>query len=383
MSNVYHALGTLLVLVLGGLLSAYLFLGGNDTSEPVPEEIIHPVVETTVFSAKAVTIPVKTHGIIQAQKHIDLVAEISGQVETTHSSFVAGGRFARGSTLLTVSDIAYKTALADAEAALSLAQDQLALEQARANQAKKEWQDLGSDEANALFLRKHSLAAANTQRHAAQKRVDQAKYEFDKTRIRAPFNGRITQLFTHQGGFVNRGSPVAQFYAIDTMEIHVPVNQMQLTRLNADWPLTKAGIQAEITATVGSQTFTWQGDVIGSNARIEPQHQTVNLVIALKAPEAIPGMHAVVTLTGKPFSDVISLPKAALHNRQFIMTVDAQNRLRMLPATILAETQTLAYVQVPSLSKDTRVVIKRFLNAVDGMQVQTHSSSDDNRETNL
>ena len=94
-----------------------------------------------------------------------------------------------------------------------------------------EWRELGSAEANDLFLRKPQLRAAELAVTAAEADVAASKLALERTVIRAPFDGRVLQKRADVGQFVGNGTPLAQVYAIEALELRLPVSDAQLALL--------------------------------------------------------------------------------------------------------------------------------------------------------
>ena len=82
--------------------------------------------------------------------------------------FAQGGFFAVDEPLVKVEDVDYQFLIARAESQVAAARQRLAEEEGRALQAKREWRDLGSVQANALFLREPQLASAKAALRASE-----------------------------------------------------------------------------------------------------------------------------------------------------------------------------------------------------------------------
>src|SRR5690606_19307376 len=144
--------------------------------------------------------------------------------------------FGAGEALLQLDPRDYETALDQAEAALADARNTLAQEQGQARQAKREWRDLGNEQANNLFLRKPQLAAAEARVGAAEAGVRQAQLNLERTAIRLPFAGRIVDINVNLGQYVSANTVVASVYDSAVMEVRLPLSthEMQLLNLNAN-----------------------------------------------------------------------------------------------------------------------------------------------------
>ena len=125
----------------------------------------------------------------------------------------------------------YEFAIARALAQEAAAAQRVAEERGRNLQAQREWRDLGTVEANDLFLRKPQLRAAEASMAAAQADVSAAELALARTTVRAPFDGRLESKSVDIGQFVAPGTVLAQVYATDGVEVHLPISDSQLALL--------------------------------------------------------------------------------------------------------------------------------------------------------
>ena len=201
-----------------GLVATWVVLTAK--AEPqagAPPERPAPMVEVMTAAPAEHQLRVRTQGTIRAKTQVELAAQVAGKVINVSQNFADGGFFQAGDTLLTIERDDYEFALARTEAALAQAEQRLAEERGRSRQAEREWRELGSTEANDLFLRKPQLRAAELSVSAAQADVAASKLALDRTIVRAPFDGRVLQKRADVGQFVGNGTPLAQVYAIEAL----------------------------------------------------------------------------------------------------------------------------------------------------------------------
>ena len=194
------------IVVVVGFGIAFQILTGKPKPEPMALAEPPPIpVQTVVASPQSERLWITTQGTVEPTIATRLSAEVSGQVLKVSNNFVEGGFFRKGDILLEVQATQYQLALARAQSQLAAAEQRLAEEQGRALQAKREWRDLGSESANALFLREPQLSAAKASLEAAKFEVQKAEQDLDKTRIRAPFDGRVRQKLADLGQYIGVG----------------------------------------------------------------------------------------------------------------------------------------------------------------------------------
>ncbi|MCB1841917.1 MAG: efflux transporter periplasmic adaptor subunit, partial [Halioglobus sp.] len=163
-----NAVVAALVLLLGGL-AAYAVLVGKP--EPLPEvapEPQAPLVDVVIATPREQALTVRTQGTVRPLREVKLVSRVNGRVERVSPRFAVGGFFAANQELVKVEDVDYRLAIARAESQVAAAKQRLAEERGRSRQAEREWRDLGTSEANALFLRKPQIAAAEAALRASE-----------------------------------------------------------------------------------------------------------------------------------------------------------------------------------------------------------------------
>ena len=155
-----NGLWALLVLLIGGGAAYGLLVGKSGPEPETPPEYAPPIVEVVSATPSLWALAVETQGTVRPLREIKLVSQVAGRVESVSPRFAEGGFFNAGESLVKIEGVDYEFVIARAKAQVAAAQQRVAEEQGRTLQAKREWRDLGSDQANALFLRRPQLASA-------------------------------------------------------------------------------------------------------------------------------------------------------------------------------------------------------------------------------
>ena len=177
----------LTILFLGLLIAFAVYWFRPQPSLRPPIEPVLPSVSVLAVDLQSHRLGVNTQGTVAPQRRIDLVAEVAGRVIEVSDAFADGAPFAKGELLFRLDDSDYQYQLVEAESQIATAARELALEKGQARQAKREWRDLGSQEANALFLRQPQVRAAEAQLAAARAQRDAVRLDIERTIVRAPF----------------------------------------------------------------------------------------------------------------------------------------------------------------------------------------------------
>ncbi len=378
-------LATVAVIGLGVTLSWGLLVGKPG---PEPEALpADPLPRVDVVSAepRSLELSVSAQGTVRPVRAIDLVSRVAGQVESVAAEFAAGSFFRDGDPLVAIEDVDYRFAIARAQSAVAAAQQRVAEEEGRALQAKREWRDLGNPAANALFLREPQLASARAALKAAQADLGAAELDLQRTRVDAPFNGRISEKFVDVGQYVTPGTRIARVYATDAVEVRLPLTDRQVALLNL--PLHYRGEDnpealpaVTLRATFGSRDWEWQGRIVRTDASIDEDSRVVYAVAEVQEPFArgpggerpplVPGLFVSATVSGRTLEAVSSLPRSALRSESAVMLVDKRQQVVDRVVTVLQSEGGQVWVQ--GLQRGDRVIVREPTVTVAGMRVEVN-----------
>lgn len=363
----------LAIVVVAGIATIALVLGlAPKPEEKVAEEAIPPVADVVYAEPGRHTLLVPSQGSVHARHEIELVARVGGSIQSVNDAFVAGGFFDSGEALLQIEPADYRHQLTRAESQLAEAESILAQERGRAKQAKREWRDLGSDTANALFLRKPQLSAAEAAVAAARADRDQAKLELDRTRITTPFAGRVVETFVDLGQYVAPGTKLATVHSTGIAEVRLPLTDQQLYLL--DLPLGQSfenGPAVRLRAQIAGQQREWRGRLVRTEAAIDPNSRFVYAVAQVKNPyegaaPLINGLFVEADIAGKTFSDITRLPRQALHEGDHLLVLDAENKLHFKTVELLQAAGEEVWVR-GDIANGEKVVISSLGYSREGM----------------
>ena len=374
---------TALVVLTGSLLAALLLFGKPKPQPVVPPVIPAPQVEVLELTPMTRQVTVTTQGTVQPRREIDLVAQVAGKVVMVPDNFAAGGFFAEGDRLLQIEDDDYRFALVRAKARVADAEQLLATEQGRARQARREWRELGSEEANALFLREPQLASARAALAAAEAELAQAELDLARTAILSPFDGRIRETFVDLGQYVSSGTQVARIYSTDRVEVRLPLTDRQVALLDLPLDYYQQGRDLEpvpvtLTGEFAGQRWQWQGQISRTDASIDIESRVLYAVAEVldpfrrdpdtgRPPLSI-GQYVEAEIDGRALNGILSVPRSALRSQNTIWTVDAENRLRVQPVNIIQSRDQEVLVRMPD-DEPLRLVVSSLSLAIDGMAV--------------
>jgi RND family efflux transporter MFP subunit len=380
-----------LVVLVGGGFGAWVLLTARQDVETRPPEILPPLVRVVEAKPQTLQLRVTSQGTVMPRTETSLVPEVAGRVVAISPSLVDGGFFGRGDVLLSIDPRDYELALARTRSMVAQAETQLAREIAEAQVARREWRLLGRGEPSPLTSRTLHVAEAKAALAAARAITEQAAYNLARTKIRAPFAGRVRDKQVDLGQYVVSGAPIATIYAVDAVEIRLPIPDSELAyldlslRYQGDDVASQPGPTVRLWATFAGKVHEWSGRIVRTEGEIDRKTRVVYAVVRVEDPygrgpdpERPPlavGMFVEAKIMGKVVENVVVLPRAAMRSHNQVLIVDDERRLRFRTVEILRADREQVVVQ-NGLTAGERVSMSALDAVIDGMKVRTIESKE-------
>jgi RND family efflux transporter MFP subunit len=372
-----------IVLVGGAGFVAYLLYINRPPVETQAPTVEPPGVRVQPVTFTTVSLTVASQGTVQPRTASQLVPEISGPITEVAPSFAVGGFFEEGDVLLTIDPYDYQQAVITARSQRAQAELRLAQEEAEADVARREWEELGRGDPSALTLRQPQVEEARAAVEAAEAALDRATRDLERAEIKAPYAGRVQSKEVDVGQFVNKGDRLAGIYAVDSAEIRLPLPDGELAYV--DVPLSYRGGQqltgprVTVSADFAGRRHTWQGRVVRTESEIDPISRMVHVVAEVRDPYApgsdparpplAAGMFVEAEIAGRTVSDVVVLPWAALRGRDQVLVVDESSRLRYRQVEVLRSTSDEVLIR-SGLAEGELVSVSALDAVTEGMVVR-------------
>lgn len=279
---------------------------------------------------------IDSFGTVKPRTQSILVAQASGQIIDSSEQFREGGFFEKDDVLLQLDDRDHRAEVKSAQANLLTAQQGFQEEQARSRQAIVDWQRLGNGEqASDLVLREPQLAAAKAQVLSAQAQLEKANLNLERTKITAPYAGRVLSRNVDLGQVVSNNTQLATIYAIDSVEIRLPIKNKDLPFIDLpeqfrDGMSSASGSAVEFSSNlVGVQK--WQGQVARTEGAIDENAQQLYVVAQINDPYKATtqnqypikiGQYIKAQISGKLVADVLVIPNSAIYQGTYVYIVE-------------------------------------------------------------
>lgn len=369
MPRILKVLLPILVLVFAVLFARHL-LRNQPTAERRAPPPPTPVVEVQKLSPQSYQLVEHSRGSVQARTRGNLVAEVTGAVVAVSENYRSGAFFNKDDELLRIDPRDYAAAVTIAESELAQARLNVADQQAKADQAQRDWQRLGlSGKPSDLTLRKPQLAGAQAALAAAKARLSQAKTNLARTRIRAPYDGRLLTQLVDIGEFVSSGKSLGEIYATDALEVRLPLSARQLNQIHVprhyrDGVSEARASQVMLSVAEAGQSWQWPARLVRTEAAVDEATRQSYVIAqvddpykrdARGRPPLKVGQFVQAEISGRTLENVYVVPRAAVHEPNTVWIVDAENRLQQRDLS-LAWRGTDVVVASAGLSPGVQVV---------------------------
>lgn len=247
------------------------------------------VLDTLVLSVSA-------SGQAEAWRRTLVTAEVAGRVDEVHVR--ESQRTGAGAVLLSLDPVDKQLALEDAEAQLARAlasfREQVLFDQGLSEEVQRE---------------RERAARLKTGVDQAEIAVKRARLDLERTRVRAPFPGRVASLKVVPGQLVSVGTELMTMLDIDPIRLQVQVLEGELAHL-------RPGGKAEVRFSAFPEEV-FLGEIETINPVVEQATRTARVTVVVPNPDdrILPGMYARVLLEAQRIPDRILVPRSAILER--------------------------------------------------------------------
>jgi RND family efflux transporter MFP subunit len=366
-----------IIVLLVGVGAAALIASARKAPPRVERPPLGPLVEVAPVEITDIPVEVSGHGEVVARVSVDVVPQVAGQVVEVHRSLVAGGFFSAGEVLVVIDPRDYELAVERAQAAVARAKVTLEREQAEAEVARAEWEDLHPDEEpTGLVIREPQIRQAEAEYAAAVAELSVAKLNLERTRLSLPFDGVVVSKNVDQGQFVGNGSRLATVFGTDVVEVRVPLDSRELAWFDVPSGRSGQGAAAEVSTTFGGTRSTWHGRVTRMEAQVDQTSRMVHVVIEVarpyetseNRPALLPGSFVDVRIEGRTLHEVVAVPRHAIHEGGRVWVFD-DGTLGVREIEIVREDRQQTVISA-GLDDGDLVIVSALDAVTDGMTIR-------------
>jgi len=391
---------------------------------PQPKRIqqkpVVPVVDVLEVEQADYQVKVASTGTIKPHTQSNLVAEVAGTVVHISPNFTNGGFIEQGELLVRIDPAEYQYAVANIKAALSGVRARLAELDTTAENLKKslaiEGQHLalaerqfkrhtklrkqGTVSQSALdqsereyLLRKSSLQGLENSLELipAQRQVLQAdlklkqaqlasaQLDLNRTQIKAPYTGRVLEQRVDLGQSVSKGSVLAAIYAVDYVEVRLPISDWEASFLALpEGRVGESQREVILSVSIADNRYQWRGRIMRTEGMIDTRTRQLFLVAQVDDPYAaspdgkpplMVGQFVEAEIPGRLLQDVIILPRKVIRANDEVLVIGSNDRIERRNLEMVWRDQEHVIVGA-GLTAGERVSLTQLPYAPDGSPVK-------------
>ena len=347
MSPTLNTKKTLVPIIIIATIALMIFIFKNPPTSPraKPSKAPQMTVATTILAPQTYQVMVQSFGTVKPRTQSVLFAQVPGQIIHVSKQFRDGGFFEQGDMLIQLDDRDYRAEVKIAQASLMTAKQSLQEEGARVKQAVADWQRLGNGKAaNALVLRQPQFEAAKAQVLSAEALLDKVELSLERTKIVAPYAGRILKQHVDIGQVISSNTQLADIFAVDYVEIRLPIKNKDLPLMKLPEEYQNAHEQLEVDSDEANNSMisnviissdlmgeqSWQGKIVRTESAIDAMSQQLYVVAQIIRPydgkynqgaQIKMGQYVTAEITGRAVENVLVIPSSAIYQGSYVYLV--------------------------------------------------------------
>ncbi len=322
---------------------------------------------------------VQTHGVVRPHDEVTLSAQVSGLIALISPRFQAGSYFKAGDILVEVEAKDYQIALAVAEARVKSAQSALQLATLNHERNLKIFREKLIPEAEVDHTSAIRLQAA-AEVDSAQALVDRSRQDLDRTRVRAPFDGRVRHKAVGLGQSVGTGTPLGGIFAVEFAEVRLPISANEQPFLELPEKQDDPPLEVELRDAMGGAADTvWQAKIVRTEGTLDENSLELFAIARVDDPFGLEsgrpplriGQPVTARIAGRVLTNVVALPRLAVRQLDQIILIDQQD-LTLTPKTILPLWADEEHVVVrdPAIHEGVLLSLTQLVYAPAGSKVE-------------
>ena len=371
----------------GGAWVAYLIVTNSKKPLVKVPENVGPLVRVFAATPSDERLDVRARGTVEPLRTVELAAEVSGRIVTTHPALRAGGTFTENDVLVEVDATDYRLAIHQQESAVARAELRLLQEEAEAASAIRAWQKLEGDKpADPLVRREPQIKDARLAVEAAKAQLERARTDLARCKVQLPFAGRVRSVHADIGQTVQRGQRLAVVLDTSDLEVRLPIPVREAAYV--DLPLSRStddGPTVELRAEFAGEHRSWRGRIVRIEGELDRRTRQLTAVARVRASTDNPllvGMFVDARIAGRQVEQVLAIPRAAVFSSDQVWVVVARTdddgntsrHLEQRTVEVLRAERERVLVR-SGLSAGDEVCITSMQAPVDGMKVRVNEAA--------
>ncbi len=304
-------------------------------------------------------------GLLESRRVVSIAAEVAGRVVEISPNWKKGGIVREGELIARIDEADFIAMRDKMAAAVAQAQEVLIVEETQAVMSLAEWQRVSQEPPSALTKHEPQLRRARAMLASASADLAKAERDLQRTKILAPFSGRVRSTGVEVGSVASMGVVLGEMYSDQEIEVRVPIRIKEM----ADVDQSRL---AEIELDHDSSLQKWQAKIIGFDGEIDRQTHTVSAILHLRQEENQPlpvvGAFVRAMLPLRSDRSVFPIPRQALQDGSFVHLINDRDEVERKKVTFVRGNSDTAFVE--GLQVGQRIAITRLQTVLPFMKVR-------------
>ncbi len=313
---------------------------GNSKPRPIKTQVVELVSQN--YPTR-----ITSQGNVRPHDQITLNSEVAGRIVRISPNFEDGAFFSEGDVLAELDTADFEATLANAEAQVARTTSSYALEKAQSDQARQNWIRLSSNEdeqPDPLVLRIPQLKQAEANVKSANAQLDRAQRDLERTRIRAPFDGRVRQRSVGLGQAIRINSTLGTIFASDYAEVRLPISTEDLPLLALPENLGDPPVGVELSDSLNpGNGALWKAEIVRTEGALDASSLELFAIAKVDDPFGLHsgkpplriGQPVTASISGKILENVMPLPRIGVKRLDQVYLVDP-DKMTLHKRTIVA-----------------------------------------------
>jgi membrane fusion protein, multidrug efflux system len=368
-----------IAILLGG---AYGYMTLSEAPPQEPREILEKKKlrsQVRTLTAGDFVVTIETNGVVGPHNRVALSAEVTGTILTTKTAFEVGSFFKTGDLLLEVDDRDYQSALTVAQEQHKLAEATLKLAQTAYQRMQALVKQKSASDSEADTTRS-ALVQAEAQVEITSAAIERAQRDLDRTKIYAPFDGRVATKLVGSGQLVSPGTVLGEVFAVDYAEVRLPIASRELKHLKLPEMESDPSVHVEFRDAIDPELKSrWRGKIVRTEGTLDANSLELFAIARIDDPFALQSDHSVLrvgqpvvaTIKGNTLRDVVAIPRGAVRRMDQVHLIDGKSHmLRTLTVDPLWSDAQFVVVRKEPIREGELLALSAFNYAPEGTEIE-------------
>ena len=204
---------------------------------------------------------------------------------------------------------------------------------------------------------------------------ERAGNDLEKTEVRPPFSGVLSEVFVEKGQYLRAGEPLVRLTDLTQVEIPISLSFDDFTQMEKD--LTSGRKLAVSLAENETAAVRWKGFVVRAAPEADTVSRTVQVFVEVhntgEKPPLLPGAFVHSRIDGRIYEDEILIPREAIIDGQ-VYLIDGNNVARRRKIKAGRRLQSMVVVE-DGLDSGDQIVITNLDIVEEGREVVVQTVS--------